>query len=152
MEQRTTGEAADLASLLWQVREVVERAVSGTVELHQVAATGDLHGLAAAEQSLAATLRDLRGIEVLRAAEADALAGRVGQPPGATLAQLAEAADEPWTTILRDHIDALRRLTTQLDRVAQELRQALDTGGDDVQAARRTAEDARQLSLLDFLA
>jgi hypothetical protein len=94
-----SGEVAELASLLWQVRE----------SMQALPAQSNDPGRATA-------LRHLNGLQVLCVAEADALAARLGRPPGATLAELAAAVDDPWQTILTEHRDALRAALSEADR------------------------------------
>ena len=52
--------------------------------------------------------------EVLRCAETEELAGALGLPADASLAEIAALTVEPWQTILLDHLDALRLHYTEV--------------------------------------
>jgi len=152
-------EAAELADRLWRVREVLERALFKTVELRLVVAGEQSRWLARADNELTEALAELRRAEVLRAASSDAFAARLGLPAGATLPRLCAAAPEPWSSILRDHLVALRELLADFEAAADESRRSLEDAAPPSNAARlsyegavRTAGQVRQLSLDEFLA
>jgi hypothetical protein len=95
-----TGNVTELASLLWQVRELLQRVLDPAAEPGR----------------RDAALQDLLAVEVLRAVRADALAAGTGLPAGVPLSRLVRAVDEPWSTILAEHEHALRALLTDLAR------------------------------------
>ena len=135
---------SQVASLLWQEREILERVLFKLLEEQLVASTGQPRWLAAASNELEAALLDLRRSEVVRAAKVDELAEKRGLPHGVALTQLAEAAPEPWSEILLEHREALRQLAAEIDDATTETRRLLTSG------ARSVRE--RLLSLCDAVA
>lgn len=83
---------------LWQLRESLARLAS---------ALGGFGDVAAATTDLALN-------EVLRTAETEELAGILGLAADASLAEIAAVSDEPWRTILLDHLSALRLHYTEV--------------------------------------
>jgi hypothetical protein len=128
---------AELASLLWREREILERVLFKIVEQQLLVAAGETRWLSAANREVEAAVHDLRRCEVERAVEVDAVAERLGLGPGQTLAALADAAPEPWDEILREHRTAVSDLASQLDVASKEARRLLDAGGRAVQEALR---------------
>ena len=128
-------EFAELASLLWREREILERVLFKIVEEQLVVAAGETRWLAAANREVEAAVHDLRISEVERAAEVDAMAAQLGLPAGRSLAVLAEHAPPPWDEILHDHRTSLRRLVSEIDSAAKEARRLLEAGGRAVQEA-----------------
>lgn len=80
-----------------------------------------MHRLAAAlsgRGDLPAAVEDVQFGEILRMAETEELARRLGLADDAGLAEIALAAAEPWQSILLDHFVALRRLYTEITGLA----------------------------------
>ena len=73
-------------------------------------------------------LGTIRETEVVRAAEADAVARRLGLDPNPSLSALAEAAPAPWPTILADHRDALVTLAREIAEVSEDNTELLTAG------------------------
>jgi hypothetical protein len=65
---------------------------------------------------------------VLRATAADEAAEELGCPPNPSLRQLADAAEEPWRTILIEHREAFAAVTRQITDLADANRDLLTTG------------------------
>ena len=152
----------DVASTLWRLRELLENLLFKVTVERLVLGSGQTRWLVEATRELDTALHDFHTAEVLRAVTTDGLAGQLGVPPGSTLAVLADAAAEPWTTVLHDHRDALRALVAEVDVAAEDAaaapeRAAVDDAnrglGDDLvrPAALRTMARVRQSSLVDFL-
>ncbi len=120
---------SQVASVLWQEREILERVLFKLAEEQLVASTGQARWLSAASNELDEALQDLRRSEVVRATKVDELAEQRGLPPGVALAQLAEAAPEPWHEILLEHRAALRGLAAEIDAATSETRRLLESGG-----------------------
>lgn len=95
---------ARLGTLLWNERLLLRRVRSQPLLASQLGAT-------------AARLAEL---EILRAMESELLAEGLGLPPSATLAELAEAAPVPWSTILADHRGALLALSNAVAAVVTQ--------------------------------
>jgi hypothetical protein len=98
--QMTSESAARDAVLeaLWQLREALARLATA------LSRSGDI----------AAATTDLALSEVFRSAETDELTGALGLPADASLAEIAAVSDEPWRTILLDHLNALRMHYTEV--------------------------------------
>jgi hypothetical protein len=117
---------AELASLLWRERANREQVLFKIVEEQLVLAAGQTRWLANAGREIEAALADLRRGEVVRAAMSGALAARLGLPGSTTLAELADAAPEPWDEILRAHCDALRELQAEIEEATSESQRLLE--------------------------
>jgi hypothetical protein len=116
----------EVASLLWREREMLERVLFKIVQERLILAAAETRWLAAAGSDLEAALHDLYRSEIVRAAEVSALADHLGLPGDVNLAQLADAAPDPWSEILHEHRDALRGLTAEVDAATAATRQLLD--------------------------
>ena len=152
----------DLAGMLWRVRELLNHLLFKVVVQRLVLESGQTGWLADATRELEAALQEVKMAEVLRAVKVDGLAGRLGLPAGSTLAALADAAPEPWRTVLHEHRGALLDLLADMDSVADDgplplARAGVDQAGgellDDVvrPVALQALARARQSSLVDFL-
>ena len=104
-----------MAAVLWAERELLEQLRYGVARRRLALAAGRSAERARFEAYVSGVLNDLRISEVLRAAEAEAVAGELGLPAAATLAELAAAAPVPWTQLLFDHRAALRELVGEVD-------------------------------------
>jgi hypothetical protein len=148
-------EYAELANVLWRERETMTLVIFKVVEERLVVASGQTRWLADANRELEAALSQLRTTDVLRAVESDALAERLGLPPGSGLQLLAECSIEPWSTILFEHRDALGELADQLrdavEAVTADLTSQLPSDSLVHHASLRTTVGVHQTSLLDYL-
>ncbi len=165
---------ADLAALLWTLRDSLEMVLFKLSEVRLILTGGSTRWLGRADAELRVALEDMRAVELLRAAEVGQLLSAAGGPPDATLAQLVPTAPEPWPALLAEHRVALSRLLTEIELVAEENRRLLTAGLDErtdpytirrprrssvadptalagFQAALATASGIAQLSLRDFL-
>jgi FlgN protein len=122
-------ELSEFCGVLWREREIVERVLFKIVIQQLVLNTGQTRWLTQANTEIELAVNDLRVVEVVRNAESDALAARLGLAPGASLAELSAVAPEPWGSILAEHRDALRELTAEIERTAQENRELIAAGG-----------------------
>ena len=152
----------DVASTLWRTRELLDNLLYKVVVQRMLLRSGQTRWLVNATRELDAAIHEFHTAEVLRAAMTDGFAGQLGIAPGSTLAELADAATDPWTTILHDHRDALRALVAELDAAADDAatppeRAAVDDPdrslADDLvlPVALQTVARVRQTSLADFL-
>jgi hypothetical protein len=127
-----TKELSEFCGVLWREREVVERVLFKLLGQQLVLRSGQPRWLVAANTEIELAVNDLRVIEVLRCAESDTLGQALGLGAGATLAQLADAAPEPWGSILTEHRDALRQLANEIDQALRENRGLLVEGATSV--------------------
>lgn len=132
----------DLAALLWTVRESLELVLFKLVEVRLILTTGAARWLARADSELRAALEDLHAVEVLRAVEVAELVRSLGGSAGATLADLARAAPEPWPAMLAEHRGALAALLVEIELVGDENRRLLSEEPADRAAQRSTASAA----------
>src|SRR5690349_19779762 len=118
----------DLSSVLWHERELLET-LAYKLEVEQlVLAGGRTHWLAAAAREVESILERIREIELLRAVEVEAVAEVLGLEPNASLHQIADACDEPWTSIWLDHREAFTMITTQIQQLSVSNRELLTAG------------------------
>ncbi len=118
----------DLSSVLWHERELLET-LAYKLEVEQlVLAGGRTHWLAAAAREVENVLERIREIELLRAVEVEAVAEELGLQPNASLHQIADACDEPWTSIWLDHREAFTLITTQIQQLSESNRELLTAG------------------------
>jgi hypothetical protein len=121
MDSQTKG-LSEFCGVLWREREIVERVLFKVVAQQLVLRSGQARWLVSANTEIELAVNDLRVVEVLRCSESDALADVLGIARGATLAQLADAAPEPWGSILAEHRDALRQLAAEIELAVRENR------------------------------
>jgi hypothetical protein len=119
---------AAVAAVLWTEREALELVLFKLVEEQLVLTAGSTRWLNRADAELRIALDRLRGNELARAAEVEALALGLGVPLETTLAELADTAPEPWGMVLAEHRTALRSLVFEVDAVAAENRRLLEAG------------------------
>jgi hypothetical protein len=119
---------ADLNSVLWRERELLDLLLF-FLETEQLMLTaGRTRWLAHTSAQIEQTTTALREIEILRAMEADQVAAELGLDMDPALSALAQAADEPWRTILDDQRAALLELTAQISDKASVTRALLADG------------------------
>lgn len=118
----------DLSTLLWRERELLELLLFKLEEEQLVLASGRTRWLARATREVEVVLDQIRRAELLRAAEVDAAATALGLVPGPSLTQLAEACDEPWRTLLREHRAAFLTMTAEITALAEANRDLLTAG------------------------
>jgi hypothetical protein len=117
-----------LSLILWRERELLEL-LAYKLELEQlVLASGRTRWLANATREVEEVLETLRETEVLRAVAADEVAEELGLPAGSTLSTLAEAAPEPWQSILQDHRTAFLTATREISELSESSRGLITAG------------------------
>jgi hypothetical protein len=117
-----------LSLVLWRERELLEE-LHYRLEVEQlVLASGRSRWLAHATRDIDALLTTIRETEMLRAVAADEAAAASGMSSNPSLASLAEAAGEPWTTILTEHREAFVSLTNDIGTLADSNRHLISAG------------------------
>lgn len=119
---------AEVSTMLWRERDALQFLLYKLVTEQLIVTSGQARWLAQANEEIEFALEQLRGTEVLRAAETDALADQLGIPSPATLAQLESVADEPWSTLYAEHRRALLDLMAEISQVTAENRKLLTAG------------------------
>ncbi|WP_235537181.1 flagellar export chaperone FlgN [Nocardioides sp. Soil805] len=124
-----TMEAMERLSLvLWRERELLDE-LHYKLEVEQlVLASGRSRWLAAAARDIDALLATIRQTDVLRAVASDEAAAATGMSSNPSLAALAEAADEPWSTILAEHRAAFVAATAEISALADSNRHLISAG------------------------
>src|SRR4051812_20261755 len=116
----TTGSTAmgfaEVSTMLWRERDALQLLLFKLVEEQLIVSSGRTRWLPQANEEIEFALEQLRGTEVLRAAETDAIADELGLPSPATLAQLEAAATEPWATLYGEHRRALLDLIAEVEQ------------------------------------
>ena len=135
----------DLAAVLWRQRDLLER-LTYRLECEQLLlAAGRNRWLSVATSEVERVLEELRIVEMQRAVIADQVARSVGLDPGATLEELASAAQPPWTGVLIEHRQALISLSAELSAVAETNRHLIEAGARGVDAALRDLSEGGDL-------
>lgn len=117
-----------LSLILWRERELLEL-LAYKLELERLVLTsGHSRWLARANREVEDVLVTLRQTEVLRAVATDEVAAEAGLESTPGLSALAEAADEPWRTILLDHRDAFLAITREIADLSDSTKGLLTTG------------------------
>lgn len=117
-----------VSAVLWDERDTLELLQFKLTEENLLLTSGSTRWLHRADAEVRAVLERLRVGEVARAAEAQAMARLLGIAAETTLAALADAAPEPWSTLLGEHRSALQGLFFEVEAVSAENRRQLEAG------------------------
>ncbi|MFB9378781.1 flagellar export chaperone FlgN [Kineococcus gynurae] len=120
---------AEVSSILWKERELLELLLFKLEEEQLVLASGRSRWLAHATREVEFVLEQIRSTELLRAVEVDAVAEQLGLAPSPSLTVLAQNAPEPWDQLFGAHRDAFLTLTAEIQTLADANRDLLSTGG-----------------------
>jgi flagellar biosynthesis/type III secretory pathway chaperone len=131
----------ELSSVLWRERELLDMLLFKLEEEQLLLAAGRTRWLPHAAREVEAILENVREAELLRAVVADAAAEELGLSSNPSLRVLAEAADEPWRTILMDHRDAFAAVAAQVRELADSNKELLTTGAQAAQATLLSMSD-----------
>lgn len=118
----------DLNALLWRERELLEHLLFALETEQLVLASGRTRWLAHSTNQVESAITALRDIEVLRAAEADVVAAGLGLAHSPSLLALADAAGDPWRSLLLDQREAFMEMTTEINQIAGTNREMLALG------------------------
>ena len=117
-----------LSLVLWRERELLDM-LQFKLEVEQlVLASGRSRWLMRAAREVEAVLETIRETEVLRAVAADEAAASIGMTSNPSLSALADAAGEPWSTILTEHRDAFITVTREIMELADANRDLISAG------------------------
>jgi hypothetical protein len=119
---------AEVSSILWREREMLEVLLFKLEEEQLVLASGRTRWLARATHEVEIVLEHIRETELFRAVEVDTVAVELGLDPNPSLLTLAQAASEPWRDILLQHRQGFMELTDAIHSLADANRQLLSTG------------------------
>lgn len=116
---------AEVSSVLWRERELLEVLLFKLEEEQLVLASGRTRWLARATHEVEAVLGRIRESELLRQVELASLAAELDLADDVPLERLAEASPEPWAELFRSHRDAFLSLTAEIQGIAQSNRELL---------------------------
>jgi len=117
-----------LSLILWRERELLEL-LSYKLEVERlVLASGRTRWLVNATREIEDVLATIRETEVLRALAADEAAAALRLAPNPSLAALADAAPDPWGTLLLEHRDAFVVAAREIAQLSED-NQGLLTAG-----------------------
>jgi hypothetical protein len=117
-----------LSQILWRERELLDTLLF-KLELEQlVLASGRNRWLMRSAREVESVLETIRQTEILRSVAADAVAASLKLESNPSLRSLAEAADEPWRTILLDHHEAFTTITREIAALAEANRDLITAG------------------------
>jgi len=119
---------ADLSSVLWREREMLELLLFKLEEEQLILASGRSRWLAHATHEVEVILERIRQTEILRAAEVAAVGVDCGAGPDVSLAELVDLLDEPWSELFGQHRAAFLELTAQVGDLAEANRGLLTAG------------------------
>jgi hypothetical protein len=119
---------AELSSTLWRERELLELLLFKLEEEQLLLASGRTRWLARATREVEVVLGEIRRTELLRGVQVDEAAGQLGLPAGPSLRELADAASEPWCSLLREHRQAFLAATAEIHAMAEANRGLLAAG------------------------
>ncbi len=119
---------AEVSTMLWRERDALQLLLFKLVEEQLIVSSGHTRWLAQANEEIEFALERLRGTEVLRSAETDAVAEELGLAIPPTLAELEAAAPQPWATLYAEHRRALVQLVAEVEQVTGENRRMLTAG------------------------
>jgi hypothetical protein len=125
----------DLAAVLWRQRELLEELIYRLESEQLLLAAGRTRHLGRATAEVETILDELKLLEVQRAAVSDLACREIGLPFGATLEELAAAAQPPWTGVLVEHRNALLTSTSELSALAETNRHLMSAGFQAVESA-----------------
>jgi hypothetical protein len=125
----------DLSSVLWRERELLETLLFKLEVEQLVLATGRTRWLAPAAREIEEVLDAVRETELVRAVHADAVATELGLEPNPSLQQIADASEEPWSSIWLDHRETFTSVAAEITEMAENNRELLTSG---YQAAKAT--------------
>ncbi|NYG57019.1 flagellar export chaperone FlgN [Nocardioides perillae] len=117
-----------LSLVLWRERELLDTLHYRLEQEQLLLASGRTRWLIRAAREVEAVLETIRETEVLRAVAADQAAASVGLPAGSSLRDLADAADEPFRSLLHDHREAFQAATLEITALADANRDLITTG------------------------
>ncbi len=115
----------ELSGVLWRERQLLELLLFKLEEEQLVLTSGRTRWLGHATREVESVLDQIRGAELGRAVEADAVARDLGLPEGSGLRALAEAAPAPWDELLAEHHQAFVSLTAEIKALADGNRELL---------------------------
>lgn len=117
-----------LSQILMRERELLDTLLFRLEVEQMVLATGRTRWLMRAARDVENVLSTIRETEILRSVAADEVAARLGLDHNPSLRALAEAADEPWRTLLAEHHEGFVAVTHEITALADANRDLITAG------------------------
>jgi len=126
-DRRAETALANISAALWRIRELLDL-LTFKLETEQVlVAAGRSRWLGRATHEVELVLEEIRHADLRRTIELGDVAETMGLDPDISLAELAEAAPDPWGAVLTDHRLTLISATTEISALAESNRDLLDS-------------------------
>lgn len=118
----------DLSSLLWREHELLDLLLFKAEEKQYVIVSNKTRWLPRVAKEIEVILDQLRGLEVERAAETEAIAVEFGLTTGPSLRELADRVGEPWGELLIRHHQNLLTIVTEIRTLSDFNRGLVESG------------------------
>ena len=132
---------ATVSDLLWRERRLLEVLAFHLEAQRLMLVAGKGRYLVQAAHEVGEDLEEIRRCELERATVVEAAAAALGLRPAPTLHELLEAADEPWSSLLADHREALSGLRTEVDILTRSVSMLTELDLERLEANRTRLEE-----------
>jgi hypothetical protein len=136
-------ELRDVSNILWRERHLLDLLLFKLEEEQLLLAAGRTRWIAQATREVEMVLEEIKQTELSRAMVVDQVAPGLGLEPGPSLRALAEAAPDPWSTLLSEHRAAFLTATEEIVALAQTNRELLTQGQQAARDVLATLGEAR---------
>ena len=109
----------ELSAVLWRERDLLEVLLFKLQEEQLLLAADHVRWLPRATREVEVVLEEMSRTELARSVDGEGVALSLGLPADASLAEVAMAAPEPWSDLLRQHRLALQALTAEVRELAR---------------------------------
>jgi len=106
-----------LSSLLWRERDILDNLLFKLDVQQLLLMSGRAAWLVRASAEIETALEQVRIIELERAVRFERVAGELDLPASPSLSAIAEAAEEPWKSLLTEHYEAFLELATRIQSI-----------------------------------
>jgi hypothetical protein len=119
---------ADVSSILWRERQLLEQLLFKLTEEQMLLAAGQIRWIVPATNEVEIVLDEINRMELVRAMEVQAVGTALRLGPNPSLRELADAAPAPWDGMLMNHREAFLSLTDEITQMARVNRELLTRG------------------------
>ena len=126
--ESTTMGFAEVSTMLWRERDALSLLLFKLVEEQLIVSAGQTRWLAQANEEIEFALEQLRGTEVLRAAETDAISEELGLPSRGHPRRARGRRARTLGTLYGEHRRALIKLVAEIEQVTAQNRGLLTAG------------------------
>ena len=106
-----------LSSLLWRERDILDNLLFKLDVQQLLLMSGRSGWLVRASREIETALEQVRIIELERAVRFNQVAGDLALDASPSLSAIAEAAEEPWKSLLIEHYEAFLELATRIQAI-----------------------------------